>query len=360
MPGCRATEPVRGNVPQTQDERKAETRARLLAAAAELFAEQGIDAVSVDAVAEAAGRTSGAVYAHFGSKQGLLLALLDSWRDSVLTVLLAEVAVTESPLGQLAAVWGNLGGALEDGQGGWSLLEQELWLRAARDDEVAAVVRSRNAEARGYTARRLSGWSSAVDAVAEAAGRTSGAVYAHFGSKQGLLLALLDSWKDSVLTVLLAEVAVTDSPTGQLGAVWANVSDDSGRDSSPWPLLEHELWLRAARDPEVADVVRVRNAEALRYSARRLDGWTAAVGATPDSDPEELAVLVKALLTGLAMQKRLDPDAVSDDLALRGLSALVGLPTTASATAPARPPGPARRSTRPDQPSSTEETTHAH
>jgi len=199
-----------------------------------------------------------------------------------------------------------------------------------------------------------------VDAVAEAAGRTSGAVYAHFGSKQGLLLALLDSWKDSVLTVLLAEVAVTDSPTGQLGAVWANVSDDSGRDSSPWPLLEHELWLRAARDPEVADVVRVRNAEALRYSARRLDGWTAAVGATPDSDPEELAVLVKALLTGLAMQKRLDPDAVSDDLALRGLSALVGLPTTASATAPARPPGPARRSTRPDQPSSTEETTHAH
>ncbi len=74
----------RGNVSQTQQERKAETRARLLAAAAELFADQGIDAVSVDAVAEAAGRTSGAVYAHFGSKQGLLLALLDSWKDSVL------------------------------------------------------------------------------------------------------------------------------------------------------------------------------------------------------------------------------------------------------------------------------------
>src|SRR5450759_4641544 len=95
----------RGNVSQTQQERKAETRARLLSAAADLFAEQGIDAVSVDAVAEAAGRTSGAVYAHFGSKQGLLLALLDSWKDSVLTVLLAEVAVTESPEGQLTAVW---------------------------------------------------------------------------------------------------------------------------------------------------------------------------------------------------------------------------------------------------------------
>jgi AcrR family transcriptional regulator len=199
-----------------------------------------------------------------------------------------------------------------------------------------------------------------VDAVAEAAGRTSGAVYAHFGSKQGLLLALLDSWKDSVLTVLLAEVAVTDSPAGQLGAVWANVSDDSGRDSSPWPLLEHELWLRAARDPEVADVVRARNAEALRYSARRIDGWTSAVGATPGSDPEELAVLVKALLTGLAMQKRLDPDAVPDDLALRGLAALVGLPTAVTPATVGAGRDSVARSIRPEHPPTTEETPHAH
>jgi AcrR family transcriptional regulator len=120
-------------------------------AATDLFAEQGIDAVSVDAVAEAAGRTSGAVYAHFGSKQGLLLALLDSWKDSVLTMLLAEVAVTDSPVGQLAAVWGNLADASDPRWGRWALLEQELWLRAARDPEVAEVIRVRNAEARRYS-----------------------------------------------------------------------------------------------------------------------------------------------------------------------------------------------------------------
>jgi len=202
---------VRGNVAQTQEERKAETRARLLAAAAELFAEQGIDAVSVDAVAEAAGRTSGAVYAHFGSKQGLLLALLDSWKDSVLTVLLAEVAVTESPLGQLAAVWSNVAGAGDERPVSWSLLEQELWLRAARDPEVADVLRTRNAEARQFTARRLAGWSSAVDAH-------------------------------------------------------------------------------------------------------------------PVADADQLAVLVKALLTGLAMQRRLEPGSVDDDLAVRGMAALLGMP----------------------------------
>ena len=193
---------------QTQEERKAETRARLLSAAADLFAEQGIDAVSVDAVAEAAGRTSGAVYAHFGSKQGLLLALLDSWKDSMLTVLLAEVAVSESPEGQLAAVWDNVA---------------------------------------------------------------------------------------------------------------------TGSEPERWSLLEHELWLRAARDREVADVLRVRNAEARRFSARLLDGWTSAVDAIPAAESEELAVLVKGLLIGLAMQRRLEPGTVSDGLAVRGLCALLGL-----------------------------------
>jgi len=171
-----------------------------------------------------------------------------------------------------------------------------------------------------------------VDAVAEAAGRTSGAVYAHFGSKQGLLLALLDSWKDSVLAVLLAEVAVSDSPAGQLAAVWSNVSDTSDPEAARWPVLEHELWLRAARDTEVADVLRVRNTEALRYSARQLDGWTTAVGAEPTVPPEDLAVLMKALLTGLALQKRLEPELVTDDLALRGIAALVGLPADALAS----------------------------
>jgi AcrR family transcriptional regulator len=165
-----------------------------------------------------------------------------------------------------------------------------------------------------------------VDAVAEAAGRTSGAVYAHFGSKQGLLLALLDAWKDSLLAVLLAEVAVSDSPAGQLAAVWSNVSDTTDAGAARWPLLEQELWLRAARDPEVADILRVRNAEALRFSARQLEGWTSAVGARPVASPDELAVLVKALLTGLALQKRLAPATVPDDLALRGIAALVGLP----------------------------------
>ena len=72
-------------------------------------------------------------------------------------------------------------------------------------------------------------------------------------------------------------------------------------------------------------MIRQRDREARRFSAHQLDGWTASVGSRPATGPDDLAVLVKALLTGLAMQRRLDPEAVSDDLAVEGLCALVGL-----------------------------------
>jgi AcrR family transcriptional regulator len=198
---------------------------------------------------------------------------------------------------------------------------------------VAQTQAERKAETRGrllaagadlFADRGIDGVS--VDAVAEAAGRTSGAVYAHFGSKQGLLLAVLDAWKQSVLTVLFAEVAITDSPLGQLAAVWDNIGDNPGTDSDRWSLLEHELWLRAARDPEVANALRARSAESRRNSGQELSRWASKVGVDPVAEPEKLATLVKALLTGLEMQRRIEPGSVDGDLAVTGLAALMGMP----------------------------------
>ncbi len=62
---------------RTQAERRAATRARLLAAGRRTFAERGYHATSADRVSERAGCTKGALYDHFGSKEGLFLALLD-------------------------------------------------------------------------------------------------------------------------------------------------------------------------------------------------------------------------------------------------------------------------------------------
>ena len=126
--------------------------------------------------------------------------------------------------------------------------------------------------------------------------------------------------------MLFAEVAITDSPLGQLAAVWDNVGNNPATDSDRWSLLEHELWLRAARDPEVASALRARSAESRRHSGQELSRWASKVGVDPVADPDELATLVKALLTGLEMQRRIEPDSVDGDLAVTGLAALMGMP----------------------------------
>lgn len=141
-----------------QEERKAETRARLLAAAAHCFAAHGIDAVSVDAVADAAGRTSGAVYAHFGSKQGLVMALLDEWRHSLVTTVLDDLQTVPDLTGRLRAVTVNL--VVHPSAATCRLLqmEDEMRLRATRDPAVAAVMRERGAQHRQWLARGLWAW----------------------------------------------------------------------------------------------------------------------------------------------------------------------------------------------------------
>jgi AcrR family transcriptional regulator len=68
-----------------EPERPATARVRLLTAAADLFCRHGINATGVDAVVEAAGTAKATLYKIFGSKEGLVEAVLDSegaaWRQ---------------------------------------------------------------------------------------------------------------------------------------------------------------------------------------------------------------------------------------------------------------------------------------
>ncbi|MET8446763.1 helix-turn-helix domain-containing protein [Streptomyces sp. NPDC005209] len=69
--------------PPAEQARSARNRAAVLEAAARLFAEHGVEGVSLDQVAAAAGVGKGTLYRRFGDKSGLAAALLDS-RERVL------------------------------------------------------------------------------------------------------------------------------------------------------------------------------------------------------------------------------------------------------------------------------------
>ena len=61
----------------TREESRAQTRERLLDAAMELFMKQGIDATSLEDVAETAGYSRGAFYSNFASKDELICEVVD-------------------------------------------------------------------------------------------------------------------------------------------------------------------------------------------------------------------------------------------------------------------------------------------
>ncbi|HXP28525.1 MAG TPA: TetR/AcrR family transcriptional regulator [Solirubrobacteraceae bacterium] len=82
--------------------RRAQTRARLLEAAAQVYARQGFAGATLDEVAAEAGFTKGAVYGHFGSKENLLLALVEEYLAGQVTEQMAlfdrDRATWERPL----------------------------------------------------------------------------------------------------------------------------------------------------------------------------------------------------------------------------------------------------------------------
>jgi AcrR family transcriptional regulator len=178
-----------------------------------------------------------------------------------------------------------------------------------------------------------------IDAIAEAADRTSGAVYAHFGGKAGLLNALLESLVDQNAAVMDAELSVAIEADAQLAALWRTFANPPPGPSEGWMLLEHELWLYANRHDEARSHLAARYSEARRMVVESLDAWTAEGRADAPGPATEIAPLLIALLLGLEMQHRLDPDAVSDDAAVVGLRALTGL-----GRAPIETTTPSRRS----------------
>jgi TetR/AcrR family transcriptional repressor of nem operon len=62
-------------------EQKAETRGRILTAAARLFRESGYDGVGVDAIMSEAGLTAGGFYSHFASKERLFAEAMTTALD---------------------------------------------------------------------------------------------------------------------------------------------------------------------------------------------------------------------------------------------------------------------------------------
>jgi AcrR family transcriptional regulator len=162
-----------------------------------------------------------------------------------------------------------------------------------------------------------------AEAVADAADRTTGALYDHFGGKDGLLLALVEQWKAESAARILVRVEEADDLDGRLRALWTDSIAPHELEGDVWLLLEFELFLHAARDPVIAQALTERYAEARASLAVPLVAWAKAERLPVPRDPERTAGLVIGLLLGMAMQHRVDPTAFSPDDIVAGLRSLI-------------------------------------
>ena len=96
----------------TRERRLEHTRTLLLDAAEELFARRGFSGAALEDIADAAGYTRGAIYAHFGSKEELFLAVIERQRqrflDGFADVLSSSHRLDEIDIDELANRWRDL------------------------------------------------------------------------------------------------------------------------------------------------------------------------------------------------------------------------------------------------------------
>ena len=117
------------------------TRVRLLAAAAEVFAEKGYDRAGVQEIARRAGFTTGAIYGRFRGKADLLLAAIEAQSQDEFDELFAEYRSTASSGGAtdvLASVGSHL--VTDEFDNGKALL-LEAFVAARREPELAEMLR---------------------------------------------------------------------------------------------------------------------------------------------------------------------------------------------------------------------------
>ena len=135
------------------------TKELILEAARESLREEGYSGTSIRAVAERAGVQLSLVHYHFGSKQSVLVAVLERENEKLLE---RQQALFTGP-GPLSAKWRAACRFLEDDlESGYVRILWELWAAGLADEQLAARWRDATAGWRRLMAEVFEEWSREV------------------------------------------------------------------------------------------------------------------------------------------------------------------------------------------------------
>jgi AcrR family transcriptional regulator len=199
--------------------------------------------------------------------------------------------------------------------------------------EAKARTRERLLEAAAQTFARKGYAGATVEEIAEAAGHTTGALYAHFGGKQELFLELMSS-RASRRRTAVAEILRADDGRDPVDAL-AEFLERTGSPDPDVMALWAEFWLYAVRNPDAMGALIAQRREQVDALVDLVGTAMERMGAPPGVSARAVATVALAMFQGLIRQRRIDPDRVSGDLLAQGLRWLfAGL----QATVPEPPP----------------------
>jgi AcrR family transcriptional regulator len=163
-----------------------------------------------------------------------------------------------------------------------------------------------------------------IGEIAGEAGLSNGAVYYNFASKEGLFFALLDEWR----TELIQDAGKAAGRPGSAGPEHSFQDEmrqvvgtlKRGRE---WRLLLFEFVTYAARNPKFRERFAAGRQEFKAALASVLTERIAAHRLQPVVPPEQLGVLVTALVNGLALDELTEPGGIPGDLLTTALLALI-------------------------------------
>jgi AcrR family transcriptional regulator len=178
---------------------------------------------------------------------------------------------------------------------------------------------------RGYHA-------ASVEAVAEAAGYSTGAVYSAFGSKADLFLAVLDA-RVAERAGQMHRIAAMVTTVAELGERLARQYTALNRTERAWSLLVMEFWPHAARDPDLRRRFAERHEVLKAATARVVEETLARSGERLALATEHVATVSAALANGMALERLTNPDAVPDDLLAMVAGAMLRALTVAKGSA---------------------------
>ena len=193
--------------------------------------------------------------------------------------------------------------------------------------EARRQTRERLLDAAADVFKRVGYHGASLEAVAEAAGYTKGAVYSNFDTKADLFMALLDRYVEAEISG--QEQAFAGQTLEEAIDSLDTIFERQIMTDPLWTVLRMEFWLVASRDPEVRRRL-VAEAEPYRQRAGEIiDAMLAKDDRAAPFSGRELGIVLNALATGLALQIQHEPDAVDPKLLVRAARQLMGLDAAA-------------------------------